>query len=147
MLARWDRFDRDFENLLRSFGFQADVAGPFLGRSPRDGEKLTAPADIVETAAGYQVKVDLPGVDPKGLNVQLDKDVLTISAERRAETRTEKDNVLRMERVHGTFARSFVLPHNVDASKIEAAFEHGVLTVTLPKKEEEKPRTIDIKVN
>lgn len=143
MLARWDRFDRDFDNLLRTFGLQADSATP---QKPFEPQRILAPADIVETENHYQVKVDLPGVDPKSINVQLEKDVLTLTAERHAEARGEKDSVLRVERVHGQFIRSFALPQDVDAQKIDAKFEHGVLAVTLPKKEQEKPRTIQIKV-
>lgn len=142
MLTRWNTFDREFENLLRGFVFN-DSALP----KPRfEEQKLIAPADVVETEAAFEVKVDLPGVDPKSINVELDKDTLTLSSERRAETRTEKDSVLRVERLHGTFSRSFVLPKNVDATKIEAKYELGVLTVTLPKKEEEKPKSIQVKV-
>lgn len=143
MLARWDRLDREFDNLLRGLVFN-DVALPKARFA--DAAKLLAPADVVETDTGFEVKVDLPGHDPKSIQVQLDRETLTLSSERKAEQRTEKDNVLRVERAHGSFTRSFVLPKNVDASKIEAKYDHGVLSVFIPKKEEEKPRVIEVKV-
>jgi len=143
MLTRWNALDREFDNLFRNLVFR-DVALPqqrFAAEA-----KFLAPADIVETEAGFEVKVDLPGHDPKSIQVELDKDTLKLSAERRAEARAEKDTWHRQERVHGTFTRSFKLPTTVDGDRIEARYEHGVLTVVIPKKEEVKPRTIEVKV-
>lgn len=142
MLTRWDSFDREVQNLLRGFVFN-DVALP---KRQFEAQKIAAPADVIETDTAFEVKVDLPGVDPQSINVQVEKDTLTITSERKAQARGEQDNLLRMERVHGIYSRSFTLPQNVDASKIEAKYEHGVLEVLLPKKEEPKPKTIQVKV-
>jgi len=114
---------------------------------PRGNFKSFAPpADIVETQAAIEVTVDLPGHDPKSVEVKLENGVLTIQSERKQERRAEGDGLLRSERSFGQFVRSFELPDTVDAQKVEAKFEHGVLTVTLPKREETKPRTISVKV-
>jgi HSP20 family protein len=132
-----------FDDLFRGAFFNDFVL-------PRGNWKAPAtfapPADIVETQAAIEVTVDLPGHDPKSVEVKLENGVLTIQSERKQERRTEQDGVLRAERSFGQFARSFELPDTVDSSKVEAKFEHGVLTVTLPKREETKPRTISVKV-
>lgn len=103
-------------------------------------------ADVVETAEGLQVKVDLPGHDASSIEVKLEEGVLTIRSERRLEKAAEGETVLRRERVSGAFSRSFGLPTTVDPSRVEAKFEHGVLTVTLPRREEARPRVIEVKV-
>jgi HSP20 family protein len=133
-----------FDDLFRGAFFNDFVL-------PRGNWKATAatfapPADVVETQTAIEVTVDLPGHDAKSLDVKLENGVLTIQSERKQERRTEGDGVLRAERSFGQFARSFELPDTVDAGKVEAKFENGVLTVTLPKREETKPRTISVKV-
>lgn len=143
MLTRWNQLDREFDNLVRSV-FYNDVALP---KQRFEEAKYLAPADVVETEAGFIVKVDLPGHDPKSIDVKVEKDVLTLTSERKADTLGEKDNYLRTERTYGIFTRSFTLPKNVDATRIEAGFDNGVLSVSIPKKEEEKPRTISVKVS
>jgi HSP20 family protein len=104
------------------------------------------PADVVETQAAIEVTVDLPGHDPKSLDVKLENGILTIQSERQQERRGEQDGVLRAERSFGQFVRSFELPDTVDPEKVAAKLEHGVLTVTLQKREETKPRSIAVKV-
>jgi HSP20 family protein len=160
MLAKWNPFNggiarssspmpafdelfREADNLLRS-SFFGDLAFPRVGWSA--ATTYLPAADVLETENEIQVKVDLPGHDPKSLQVRLEGDTLTIQSERKQESRSERDGYLRAERSHGTFARSFVLPNTVDSGKCEARFENGVLTVTLPKREEARPRTINIKV-
>ena len=108
--------------------------------------RFTPPTDIVETENELQVRVDLPGHDPKSVNVKLDGDTLTIQAERKRNSADKGVGYLLTERGYGVYARSFVLPNSVNGSKCEAKYEHGVLTLTLPKREEARPRTIDIKV-
>ena len=143
MLAHWNSLDREFDNLVRNLVFR-DVALP----SPafQQGQALAAPADVVETENGFEVKVDLPGHDPKSIDVKLENDTLTISSERRPDSRSEKDTWIHAGRPTGVFTRSFTLPSNVDGSKVEASYENGVLTVFLPKREEAKPRMIQVKV-
>jgi len=109
-------------------------------------DALVPAADIVETDEAVTVRMDLPGHDPKGIQVDVENDVLTVRSERRSET-TEKDGRMhRRERSYGLYARSFVLPAVVDASKAEARYENGVLTVTLPKHAEARPKRIAVKV-
>jgi HSP20 family protein len=108
---------------------------------------LAPPTDIVETENELQVSVDLPGHDPQSLNVKVEGDTLTIQAERRPKGPEKGCTYLRNERGHGLYARSFVLPQSVNGSRCEARYEHGVLTLTLPKREEARPRTVEIKVS
>jgi HSP20 family protein len=103
------------------------------------------PSDIHENQDEMVLTMDLPGYDPKSLDIQVEGDVLTVRASRSAH-QPEKGSWLRRERLHGQVARSFVLPSTVDAAKCEARCEHGVLTVTLPKREESKPRSITVSV-
>ena len=135
-----------FDDLFRGAFFN-DFVLPRGNWKAAAATTFAPPADVVETQAAIEVTVDLPGHDPKNLNIKLENGVLTIQSERTQARRSEKDGVLRAERSFGQFVRSFELPDTVDPEKVEAKFEHGVLTVTLPKKEETKPRSIAVKVH
>ena len=104
-------------------------------------------ADVVETADSLKVILDVPGYRPDALEVKLEDGTLHIEGERRSTELAENDRWLRRERSEGRFTRAFRLPPTVDGSRIEASFEHGVLTVTLPKREDTKPRRIEVKVH
>lgn len=134
-----------FDDLFRGSFFN-DFVLPRGNWKAAAATTFAPPADVVETQGAIEVTVDLPGHDPKSVEVKLEKGVLTIQSERKQERRAEGDGVLRAERSFGQFVRSFELPDTVDPQKVEAKFEHGVLTVTLPKREETKPRTISVKV-
>ena len=100
--------------------------------------------DLVEADDHYQVQVDLPGVSKEDVSITVEDNELAIRGERQAESRTEDDHVVRMERTFGTFYRSIRLPRTVDESKIKATFDDGVLTVNLPKTEKSRPKKIKI---
>jgi HSP20 family protein len=104
------------------------------------------PVDIFEEGDAIRIMAEIPGVSPKDVKISVENNVLTIhgSKQRVAEERTER--VHRYERTYGAFERSFTLPTTVDASNIKASYEHGVLTVTLPKVEKAKPRQIEVQV-
>jgi HSP20 family protein len=105
----------------------------------------TGKADIYETPDALVLKIDLPGHDPKSIDLQVENDLLTLRS-RRAESLPEKATWVRRERFQGEEARTFVLPSTVDATQCDARYEHGVLTLSLPRKEEAKPRSIQVKV-
>jgi HSP20 family protein len=110
-----------------------------------DSTTLWAPlVDIFEDEEAVTLKAELPGVDPKSVDIRLENNVLTLKGERKYDGDPEKENVLRMERPYGNFSRSFSISSVVDDSKITAKFDSGVLTVTLPKKEQAKPKRIQI---
>ncbi|MEM6724532.1 MAG: Hsp20/alpha crystallin family protein [Bacteroidota bacterium] len=103
--------------------------------------------NIKEDDNGYGIELAAPGLDKGDFNVSVDKDILSISVDRKSETTDKKDNYTRKEFSYQSFKRSFHLPETVDASGIDAKYENGVLLVVLPKKEEAKPqpaRTIEI---
>ena len=105
-----------------------------------------APAvDIIENERGIVIKAELPGIDPKDVAVTIDNNVLTLKGERHVEKEAKKENFHRMERAYGVFARSFALPEQVDAAKVTADFKDGLLTITLPKNDAAKARSIEIK--
>jgi len=102
--------------------------------------------DVIENEDAILVRADLPGVDPKAVTISIEDGVLTLSGEKETVEEERKD-AYRLERRHGSFSRSVALPDTVDADQTEASSENGVLTVRIPKREETKPRKIDVKVN
>lgn len=136
-LTPWSEFDRMMEELSGRWnddGFLADRGGLY----PR--------ADVVQTDDGFDIEVELPGLKAKDVKVEISDNVLTISGEKTAEKRENTKGYSRNERTYGSFCRSFRLPATVDEKKISANFEDGVLTIALPKKEEVKPKLIEVKV-
>ena len=113
------------------------------------GEEVTTrswmpPVDIQETEEGYRLIAELPGLTRENINITLENNVLRLTGERKFEKDVKKESYQRVERSYGTFARSFVLPQQVSSEKVQAAFENGVLTITVPKAEQAKPRKIEI---
>ena len=103
--------------------------------------------DIYETPNELVVKADLPDVNEKDIDVRVENNLLTIRGERKFEKSVSEENYLRVERTYGSFSRSFSLPNTVNAEAIAAEYKNGVLTVTLPKREESKPRQVRVSVN
>jgi len=102
--------------------------------------------DIRETSSQELViKADLPALKKEDIKVTFENNVLTIEGERKMEDGASGDSFHRLERAYGAFRRSFTLPSSVDSSRVSASYQDGVLTITLPRKEETKPRQIDIK--
>jgi len=104
-----------------------------------------APAvDIKEEDNQYLLIADIPGVDPKDIDIHMENNILTIKGERNAELKTEKEGFKRIERQHGVFYRRFTMPDGVNADGIKANSNHGVLTLQIPKQEAIKPRKISV---
>ena len=113
-------------------------------------DNTTLPSvNIKETKEGFEVKVAAPGFDKNDFKLELNHDVLTISSEKQAENETkEGEQYTRREYCYSSFKRSFVLPDSADAEKINAEYKNGILDITIPKKEEAKPkdkRMIEVK--
>jgi HSP20 family protein len=100
--------------------------------------------DIFETDNDVVVKAELPGMDPKSIDVRLENNVLLLKGERHFEKETKEENYHRIEREYGSFSRAFSLPMAVKEDNITAEYKDGILRVVLPKKEELKPKTIKI---
>jgi len=106
-----------------------------------------APAvDIYETENELVIKADLPDVNPQNLDIRVENNILTIRGERKFESKVNEDNYLRIERAYGSFSRSFSLANSVKTEAIKADYQNGVLTLSLPKREEAKPKQIKVTV-
>ena len=106
-----------------------------------------APAvDIYEHEGNIVLKAELPGIDPKDVDVRVENNVLTLRGERKVDSEVKREQYHRVERAYGSFTRSFTLPNAVDTEKIKAEYSDGVLRVTLPQREEAKPKQISISV-
>jgi len=135
MLTTQDRFNRLFnETFSRFFGEGSEVAS--AGWLPA--------VDVYETDQNVMMKAELPGVDPKNVEIRVEDGTLYLKGERKFEKEVKEENYHRVERSYGSFTRSFALPSSVDSEKAAADYKDGVLTLTLPKKEEAKPKTIKI---
>jgi HSP20 family protein len=115
---------------------------------PEQGNVITstlfAPTDVSEDENSLQISMELPGVEPDNVRLSLENNTLTIRGEKRQQIDENNERVHRFERVYGVFERTFVLPSTVDADKIEARFENGVLLVRIPKSERARPREIRV---
>jgi HSP20 family protein len=134
-----NRLARDPYSLARDlFGWD-----PFFGG--RQASAFAPTFEVKETAEAFLIKADLPGVEDKNLDVNLHNGVLTVAGHRDSEDRKEGETFALYERQYGSFTRSFALPDLADGEHIDAKLEHGVLTLSIPKKAEAKPRKIAIK--
>ena len=111
---------------------------------PELGQGETA-VDVYQTANDVVVKATLPGVKPDEVDISITGDTLTIKGEHKEEKEVKQEDYFHKERRYGTFSRSLLIPVQVNADKAEAVFENGVLTLTLPKVEEVKPKQIKVK--
>lgn len=126
-------FFRDFDQL-------------FTERQSAEKGHVVPAADIRENEKSVELRLDMPGVNPEQIDVKLEGNRLTITAERVDETTTEDKGWIRRERSAGTFVRSFTLDEKLEGTEPVATYKHGVLTLTLPKKEEVQPRSLKVKV-
>lgn len=137
-----ERFNRLFGE---GIGAMMDPLMPFIEENW--SVKAWAPkCDIFETESEIVVKVELPDVKKEDIHVSIEQNMLTIRGERKFEEETKRENYHRVERSYGEFSRSFTLPAFADSSKVNAEYKDGVLRVSLAKKEEAKPKQIDVSV-
>ena len=132
-------FQRGFNNLF----------GDVFGGASREAAAVgtwSPSVDIYEDENGYTIKLELPEVDKNDVKVNLDKNVLSISGERHLENVEKRENYHRVERSYGQFFRSFTLPPHANLEAIGAEFKNGVLKLHIPKKEEAKPKQIQVEI-
>ncbi len=139
-LVRWTPW-QELENMNRQLSHLLNDS-PF-GSTSESGQWAPM-VDIRETDDALLVQAELPGIDKKDVHLEVKDGVLTLSGERRYEKDVKEENVHRVERAYGSFSRSFSLPSNVDANKVNATMKDGVLEVRLPKRESAKPKAIAI---
>jgi HSP20 family protein len=133
--------DRWFEDFVQSFGLE-----PARSKTP-NSLAFEPVMDVSENEKEYQLKVELPGLEEKDIELSLTDKVLTIKGEKKEEKEEKEKNYHFVERRYGSFSRSLVVPDEVDLEKVEAAYRKGVLAITLPKKPEalKEPKKIEIK--
>ncbi len=143
-IVRWEPF-RDLlttqDRLNRLFN---ETFSRFFGAEELPSRAWAPPVDIYETDENLVLKAELPGMDPEDVEVRVQDSTLYLKGERKFEKEVKEDNYHRIERAFGSFTRTFPLPSSIDADKVKAEYKDGVLTLTMPKREEAKPKTIKI---
>ena len=130
-----DRMNRLFQETAGSGETSLTNAGSFI-----------PPVDVYEDEQGLRLKLEVPGVEEKDLDVRIENNVLTVRGERKFEKEEKEEKFHRIERRYGSFARSFTLPNTVDAEKVSAEYKNGVLELKLSKKAEAKPKQIKVNI-
>ena len=137
----------DFFGNLNRLNWIMDEAFGRNGKATGSSAAWMPACDIIEDKDHLKLVFEVPGVRPEDVKINLENQVLTIRGEKKAVTEESKERWHRYERSYGSFERSFTLPNTVDAERIQAAVEHGVLTLTLPKAEKAKPREIPVRIS
>ncbi len=137
--AQPNRFQDEIKHVFgRLFAEEAN------GHSNAAASEWTPRVDVKEEDKRFVILADIPGVDPKEIDVSMDKGVLTIRGERKQESVEANGKSTRVERIQGAFERSFTLPDSADAEGVSASGKHGVLEISIPKKAETTPRKISV---
>ena len=148
-LVRWEPV-RELNSLQsemnRLFNTFFDTPTTTGGNGGGAARRWVPSMDLVETDEHFVLRADLPGLTEADVSIELEDNVLTVAGERKAEHEEKQEGFYRMERSFGQFRRSLTLPEGVDADKIAATFDKGVLEVRIPKPEERKPRRVAIQV-
>jgi HSP20 family protein len=147
VLTRFEPF-REFSTLQDRIN---RVFRESYGHGSGQDESLTtsgfAPAvDVYEDEHNVTLKIEVPGIDEKDIDVRLENNTLTVHGERKIEKEEKEENYRRVERQYGSFTRTFTLPTTVDSEKVSATYDKGVLKIALPKKAEAKPKQIKVNV-
>jgi len=146
-IVRWEPLrdllasQREFDRLFRG------AFSPALSEGELSTRTWAPPVDIYENGDSLVLKAELPGINPDEVEIRVEDNTLYLKGERKFEKEVKEQNYHRVERSYGTFTRTFSLPNSIDADKVTANYQDGVLTLTMPKKEEAKPKTIKINVS
>jgi HSP20 family protein len=146
LLTRWEpirelaglqeRMNRLFNDSFSSVTSQESLsAGSFV-----------PPVDVYEDEQGIRLKMEVPGIDEKDIDIRLENNLLTVRGERKLEKETKEENYHRIERSYGSFTRSFSLPNTVNSEEVKASYAKGVLTIHLGKRAEARPKQIKVDV-
>src|SRR5208337_4103549 len=122
---------------------------PYGTEAPEEALTTTSfapPVDIYEDEHDITLKMEVPGIDEKDIDVRMENNTLTVHGERKIEKEEKEENFRRVERQYGSFTRTFTLPTTVDSEKVSASYDKGVLKITLPKKAEAKPKQIKVNI-
>jgi HSP20 family protein len=140
-LTKWDPF-KDLLTLQDRMNrlFDESVRNVKTGDEALSSAIWSPAVDIYETDDEVVVKAELPEVNQKDIDIQIENNTLTLRGERKFNKETKKENFHRIERSYGTFSRSFTLPGTIDQEKINADYKDGILKISMPKREETKPK-------
>ncbi|WAL58284.1 Hsp20/alpha crystallin family protein [Thermocoleostomius sinensis] len=141
-LVRWEPF-REIDTLQRQMNRLFDEIMPTV-REAGDGFAFVPPAEMEETPDAIHLKLEVPGIDAKDLDVQVSADSVSIMGERKSETKTEEKGMTRTEFRYGKFQRVIPLPARVQNTNVQAEYKDGILKLNLPKAEEEKNKVVKV---
>ncbi len=149
LLTRWEPF-REFstmqDRMNRMNRLFHEAYSPHAPEEALTTTSFAPAADIYEDEHNITLKLEVPGIDEKDIDVRIDNNTLTINGERKIEKEEKEENFRRVERQYGSFARSFTLPSSVDTGQVSADYEKGVLKIKLAKKAEAKQKQIKVNV-
>ena len=146
VITRWDPF-REFATLQgRMNRLFRESYGPQGREESLTSTTFAPPVDVYEDEHNVSLKIEVPGIDEKDIDVRIENNILTVHGERKFEKEEKEENFRRVERQYGSFTRTFTLPNTVDSEKVSANYDKGILKIALPKKAEAKPRLIKVNV-
>jgi HSP20 family protein len=146
LITRWDPF-REFVTLQdRMNRLFRDPRGAGDQDESLASTAFAPPVDVYEDEHHVTLKIEVPGIDEKDIDVRIENNTLTVHGERKFEKEEKEENYRRVERQYGSFTRTFTLPSTVDQESVQADYDKGVLKVKLAKKQEAKPKQIKVNV-
>ena len=146
LLTRWDPL-RDLATMQNRINrFVRESYSPEAPEEALTTTNFAPPVDIYEDEHTIAVKMEVPGIDEKDIDVRIENNTLTIHGERKMEKEEKEENFRRVERQYGSFTRSFTLPSSVDTGQVNANYDKGVLKISMAKKAEAKPKQIKVNV-
>jgi HSP20 family protein len=144
MVTRWDPF-RELSALQQQVNRLFNDS--YTGRGEEAlGTNFVPPVDVYEDEQGITLKMEVPGIDEKDIDIRLENNTLTVRGERKFEKEEKEENFQRVERRYGSFTRSFTLPSTVDTDNVSADYDKGVLALKLAKRAEAKPKQIKVNI-
>ena len=145
VLTRWEPF-REFSTLQDRMNRLFRETQGNSQEEPLTSSSFAPAVDVYEDEHNVTLKIEVPGIDEKDIDVRIENNTLTVHGERKIEKEEKEENYRRVERQYGSFTRTFNLPPTVDAENVQADYDKGVLKITLPKKAEAKPKQIKVNV-
>jgi HSP20 family protein len=142
-LIRWEPF-REIDTLQREMNRLFDSLTPTTPNGENVGVAFIPPAEMHETPEAIHLKLEVPGMEPKNLDVQVTAEAIAISGDRKSETKTQEKGMTRTEFRYGQFRRVIPLPTRIQNDKVQAEYKNGILSLTLPKAEAEKNKVVKV---
>src|SRR5437660_11378847 len=146
VLTRWDPLREAATMQNRLNRFVRELYSPEGPEEALTTSTFAPPVDVYEDDHNITLKIEVPGIDEKDIDVRIEKNTLVVHGERKFEKEEKEEHFRRVERQYGSFTRSFTLPNTVDAERVQANYDKGILKVQLAKKAEAKPKQIKVNV-